>query len=92
MMQFVLYHKNMQNQRELEVGSSFDALTSLLNRGRFFSMADRVLHDGSGGYKALCLIDLDGFKQVNDQPGHQMGDKVKQIPSMYDISEHIFRL
>ncbi|MBQ9438013.1 MAG: hypothetical protein IJU50_06735 [Lachnospiraceae bacterium] len=37
--QFVTYRKNMQIQQELEVKSSFDALTSLLNRGKFFSMA-----------------------------------------------------
>ena len=78
MMQFVLYQKNMQNQRELEVGSSFDALTNLLNRGRFFSMADRVMRAKEDEYIALCLVDLDGFKQVNDQLGHQMGDKVIQ--------------
>ncbi len=77
--QFVLFQKNLQNQRELEVSSSFDALTTLLNRGRFFSMADRVLHEDDGEYKALCLLDLDGFKQINDRLGHQMGDKAIQI-------------
>ncbi|MBQ7679740.1 MAG: GGDEF domain-containing protein [Butyrivibrio sp.] len=79
MMQFVLYQKNLQNQRELEVSSSFDALTSLLNRGRFFSMTDRILHEKDGEYMALCLLDLDGFKQINDQLGHQMGDKAIQM-------------
>ncbi len=77
--QFVLYQKNLQNQRELEVSSSFDALTSLLNRGRFFSMADRVLHEDSNEFMALCLLDLDGFKQINDRLGHQMGDKAIQL-------------
>lgn len=77
--QFVLFLKNLQNQRELEVSSSFDALTSLLNRGRFFSMADRVIRENSDEYVALCLCDLDGFKQINDRLGHQMGDKAIQI-------------
>ena len=77
--QFVLYYKNLQNQRELEVRSSFDALTSLLNRGRFFSMADKVMREAGNEYMALCLLDLDGFKQINDQLGHQMGDKAIQI-------------
>ena len=77
--QFVLYLKNLQNQRELEVSSSFDALTSLLNRGRFFSMADRVIREIGDDYVALCLCDLDGFKQINDKLGHQMGDKAIQL-------------
>ena len=76
--QFVLYHKNLQGQRELEIRSSFDALTSLLNRGRFFSMAEKALREVHDEYLALCLLDLDGFKQINDNLGHQMGDKAIQ--------------
>lgn len=76
--QFVLFQKNLQSQRELEVSSSFDALTLLLNRGRFFSMADRVVREIGDDYVALCLLDLDSFKQINDRLGHQMGDKAIQ--------------
>lgn len=87
--QFVLYLKNLQNQRELEVSSSFDALTSLLNRGRFFSMTDRVIREMGDDYLALCLCDLDGFKQINDKLGHQMGDKAIQITgtTILDVCE-----
>lgn len=80
MQQYVTYQNNVRIQRELEVKSSFDALTSLLNRGRFFSMAGEVLrgiHDDE--YIAICLLDLDSFKQINDRLGHQMGDKAIQI-------------
>ena len=80
MQQFVTYQNNVRIQQELEVRSSFDALTSLLNRGRFFSLAGDVLkgqHDGE--YMAIALIDLDSFKQINDKLGHQMGDKAIQI-------------
>ena len=75
--QFILYKRDLQIQKELEIKSSFDALTGLLNRGRFFSIADIILRQ-KHTYKALCLLDLDGFKQVNDNLGHQMGDKVIQ--------------
>lgn len=79
--QFILYQRDLQIQRELEIKSSFDSLTALLNRGRFFSVAEEILRyrAKSGEYVALCLLDLDGFKQINDRLGHQMGDKVIQM-------------
>ncbi len=79
MRQFVIYLQSVQMTRDLEVKSSFDALTSLLNRGRFFSMAGEVLRGSHDEYIAICLLDLDSFKQINDKLGHQMGDKVIQI-------------
>lgn len=75
--QFILYQKDLQIQKELEIKSSFDTLTGLLNRERFFSITDQILRTQKG-YSALCLLDLDGFKQINDNLGHQMGDKVIQ--------------
>lgn len=77
--QFVTLQKNIQIQRELEIQSSFDALTSLLNRGRFFSLAGNILNKPHNEYMAICLLDLDEFKQINDKLGHQMGDKAIQI-------------
>ena len=80
MQQYVTYQNNVRIQRELEIKSSFDALTSLLNRGRFFSMAGEVLRSHhEDEYIAICLLDLDGFKQINDKLGHQMGDKAIQL-------------
>ena len=78
--QFILYQRDLQIQHELEITSSFDSLTGLLNRGRFFSITEKMLQQApQGEYMALCLLDLDGFKQINDRLGHQMGDKVIQI-------------
>ncbi len=79
MQQFVLYQRDQRIQRELEVKSSFDSLTSLLTRGRFFSIAEEVLRGYDGKEMYLCLLDLDGFKDINDTLGHQMGDKAIQI-------------
>ncbi len=80
MSQYVTYQNNIQIQRELEVQSSFDALSSLLNRRRFFSLAKEIVkRRPEGRYTALCIIDLDSFKQINDRLGHQMGDKAIQL-------------
>ncbi len=77
--QFLSYHKNLKIQRDLEIRSSFDSLSKLLMRGRFFTMADSVLRDRTDTqYIAVCVLDLDSFKQINDRLGHQMGDKAIQ--------------
>lgn len=48
-----------------------DPLTGLANRRAVNEFLER--HAGDSGL-AVALIDLDGFKQVNDQHGHDMGD------------------
>lgn len=49
-----------------------DELTGLPNR-RYLNLKLRDLEDNSG---AICIIDIDDFKMINDNYGHEMGDKV----------------
>jgi diguanylate cyclase (GGDEF)-like protein len=62
--------------RRLEALSNTDALTSLVNRRRFMEALDeewkRALRTGSG--IAIAMIDVDHFKQFNDNYGHLAGD------------------
>lgn len=55
-----------------------DGLTGLYNRRRFEQELDRhIVHGRRYGVDgALLVIDLDGFKQVNDGHGHRAGDRV----------------
>ena len=55
-----------------------DPLTGLLNRRELHEHLSREIERGRrvGGRFSLALIDLDGFKQVNDTNGHSAGDEV----------------
>jgi diguanylate cyclase (GGDEF)-like protein/hemerythrin-like metal-binding protein/PAS domain S-box-containing protein len=59
-----------------------DLLTGLPNRALFLDRMSQALHrcKRSNGRFALMFLDLDGFKEVNDNYGHQYGDAaLKQV-------------
>lgn len=52
-----------------------DPLTGLANRRAFFDHLDDALADlRAGGRTSVLIMDLDGFKDINDRLGHQIGD------------------
>lgn len=70
--------KQAEARREYE--ARHDALTSLPNRRAFFEhlrLAQQLVTEGQP--LALLFLDLDGFKEVNDQYGHDAGDTVLRV-------------
>ncbi len=56
--------------------ASVDPLTGLLSRSGFFDRANKRFANGLSGRHCLLLLDLDGFKLINDAFGHKAGDGV----------------
>src|SRR5262249_10514126 len=78
------YHESMSQLaaltgrlREL---AQIDSLTGVMNRRAFLDRADGewVRHRRDGHALACAMIDVDGFKSINDTFGHATGDAVLQ--------------
>ncbi len=67
-------------EEELTRQAFHDGLTGLANRALFRDRLDHALAQGgrSRDGLAVLLVDLDGFKQVNDSLGHDAGDQLLQ--------------
>jgi diguanylate cyclase (GGDEF)-like protein len=61
---------------ELEAAANRDWLTGLHNRRFLAGEIGRLSHADVAGPFALAVVDLDHFKAVNDQYGHEVGDRV----------------
>jgi diguanylate cyclase (GGDEF)-like protein/PAS domain S-box-containing protein len=71
--------------RQLAHQASHDSLTGLVNRREFEERLNRVLESArsDGARHALCYMDLDRFKIVNDTCGHMAGDHLlKQVSAL----------
>jgi diguanylate cyclase (GGDEF)-like protein len=66
-----------ESQQVLRGRATRDPLTGLLNRAAFEEhLQHEVAASGREAPPSLLLVDLDGFKQVNDTLGHLAGDEV----------------
>ena len=76
-----LQHKQLETQRLSDENfrlANLDTLTGLPNRRRFMTELELVLTgpDRDGLHYAMGIVDLDGFKAVNDAYGHAAGDRL----------------
>lgn len=76
---FVVHLRETNEERirkeHLEHRAERDPLTQLANRTRFFEMVRKALEEPDViGHVAIVVVDLDGFKGLNDRFGHAMGD------------------
>lgn len=70
---------HLQEKAELEQKALSDPLTGVWNRRGVEQELQRILEQLPGGNQmplAVCMIDLDDFKPVNDAYGHAVGDQV----------------
>ena len=80
-----------KTQGTLAALSLTDELTGLNNRRGFLALAEQQLKLAQRTRRGLALVyvDLDGFKQINDQFGHQRGDQA--LMNVAQILRHTFR-
>ncbi len=89
----LMYETNRRNKTRLEFKAEHDALTGALNRAAF----DRVMSSAPEGKVSVILLDVDNFKQINDNYGHLAGDQVLRelVGAMHDnfrSEDSIFRI
>lgn len=75
---FISIQSDITERRQLQYHASTDELTGLPNRRRFFErLQEEHLRTGRTHHAgALLILDIDHFKQVNDNHGHIAGDHV----------------
>jgi diguanylate cyclase (GGDEF)-like protein/PAS domain S-box-containing protein len=75
-----------EHQEELRLMAHYDVLTGLPNRALFTDrFTQAIAHSNRTHHElAVCFIDLDNFKPVNDNYGHEVGDQL-----LIEVAERI---
>ncbi|MEE8475489.1 MAG: EAL domain-containing protein [Myxococcota bacterium] len=98
---FMLRRLVLQNVAKSLFLANYDSLTGLANRALFADRLKQILAHAQDHAQrvAICYLDLDGFKQLNDTFGHSVGDQVlrevatrlKENLRINDAGAHVLR-
>lgn len=89
---------NIQEKKELELKLHTDELTGCLNKATFQAFVKEKLEEVvSDHHYALFIIDIDNFKAINDNLGHQFGDAVlraagRRLQTIFRCDDYIGRI
>jgi len=77
--------ENLSNIKKIQKAANTDYLTDLPNRRAFIRDAQLVIAKNISEQipYALAVLDIDYFKQVNDSYGHDAGDHILKVLSLY---------
>lgn len=83
--------KLIQGQRKLHHASSVDMLTGIANRRKLMRKGRQLLHRAKtkNTHFSVIMIDIDHFKKVNDQFGHNVGDQV--LKKVVELGDYFLR-
>lgn len=71
-------HLRIKAEQALEQLAYTDSLTGLYNRHQFFILAEQAIKNAvrTKSSLAICFIDVNKFKKINDEHGHHIGDEL----------------
>lgn len=75
---YTAIRQDITDKKEIERISITDGLTDIFNRRHFNDIFPKIINSAKRDDEIVCflLMDIDHFKQYNDNYGHQMGDDV----------------
>ena len=89
--------KNSENRQQyFKNHSEKDSLTGALNRRSWQKDLRKLIHQAPFNQHGIIFLDIDHFKQINDECGHLIGDKVlqqltKSIKNQFRVHDQFYR-